>query len=391
MYEEIKKMDLSKSPTLLTKQEITHAIENVLQHIDINMKYFGDDFPRPNTNNGKYSKMDNTEWTTGFWTGILWLAYEYTHDSKYYKQAMRNVASFSNRIDKKIAVDNHDLGFMYTTSVVSDYKITGDEEAKRIGIKAADQLTKRYQEKGGFIQAWGKMDGNDNYRLIVDSLMNIPLLYWASSATEDPKYAHMADTHYDQVLKTIVRDNGSTFHTYYFDKETGKPLRGATRQGYSDDSSWARGQAWAVYGIPLHYKYRHTTSDFKTFNGVTNYFINRLPQDYVPYWDLIFGDGDDQPRDSSSGVIAICGIAEMLKYMPESYQNKFQYEMVLHKMLKSIIDNYANNNFIAGAPLLDHGVYSWHSGKGVDEGNLWGDYFYFESLIRFYKDWQIFW
>ena len=119
--------------------------------------------------------------------------------------------------------------------------------------------------------------------------------------------------------------------------------------------------------------------------------MNRLPADFIPYWDLIFNDGDNQPKDSSSGAIAICGIAEMLKNLPESFSYKQKYVILLHKMMRSLIDNYANKDLKPGAPLLDHGVYSWHSGKGVDEGNIWGDYFYFEALMRFYEDWKVFW
>lgn len=391
MYENLNDTKLLDSSNFVTKHQISNEIERVLKHININMDYFKDDFPTPATFNGKYKIMQNTEWTNGLWTGMLWLAYEYTADSKYRCLAEKNVESFENRITKKVSVDNHDLGFLFIPSVVSDYKITGNNNAKNIALKAAKQLTTRYHPEVGFIQAWGDMNSDDNYRLIIDSLMNIPLLYWAEDITGDHKFGQIADKHYANVLNTVIRKKGSTYHTYYFDKKSGLPLRGATHQGYSDNSSWTRGQAWAVYGIPLHYVYRHDKKDFKIFAGVTNYFINRLPKDYVPYWDLIFTDGDKQPRDSSSGAIVMCGILEMLKHLPEIFENKYNYVSVLHRMMKSMIRNYSNNDFSSGAPLLNHGVYSWHSGKGVDEGNLWGDYFYFESLIRFYEDWEIFW
>lgn len=391
LFEKLNTKQISKTFEFVTKEEVSEEIENVIKHIDLNMKYFKNQFPSPCTNKGKYQMIQNTDWTNGFWTGILWLAFEYTEDNKYLNFAKRNVVSFEKRIKNKIFVDHHDLGFLYIPSVVSDYKITDNIKAKNTALIAAKQLLTRFQKKGGFIQAWGDMDSNDNYRLIIDSLMNIPLLYWAEEVSGDKVFGKIADAHYEKVIKTSIRSNGSTFHTYYFNKKTGLPLRGATRQGYCDDSSWARGQAWAIYGIPLHYKYRHQNTDLVTFSGVVNYFINRLPNDYVPYWDLIFKDGDGQPKDSSSGAIAVCGLAEMLKSLPETFPNKQNYVLFLHKMMRSLITNYSNNNFSFGAPLLDHGVYSWHSNKGVDEGNIWGDYFYLEALIRFYKDWEIFW
>lgn len=392
MYEDLtRKNDNAIYEIFLTKKEIEKAIDLALKQIKLNIEYFDDLFPAPAATKGVYKRISNTEWTNGFWTGILWLAYQHTKEPGYKKIAEKNVTSFADRINKKVAVNHHDLGFLYSTSVVSEYKITGNKKAKEIALKAADCLLSRFQPNGRFIQAWGDLEDDKEYRLIIDSLMNIPLLYWAEQVTQNSKYGEVADQHYRNVINTVIRDNGSTYHTYFFDRKSGKPLKGMTKQGYSNDSSWARGQAWAVYGIPLHYKYRHNHKDFKIFTGVTNYFLNRLPADFIPYWDLIFNDGDNQPKDSSSGAIAICGIAEMLKNLPESFSYKQKYVILLHKMMRSLIDNYANKDLKPGAPLLDHGVYSWHSGKGVDEGNIWGDYFYFEALMRFYEDWKVFW
>lgn len=391
MYESLKEISKFDTGYFLNKEQIDSAIKQVLQHVKLNYKFFGKFYPSPAASNGIYKKITNTEWTNGFWTGILWLAFQYTKDPLYKRLAEKNVESFRDRIEKRISVNHHDLGFLYTTSTVSDFKITNNIKAKEISLKAADCLVSRFQPNGGFIQAWGNLDDRNEYRLIIDSLMNIPLLYWAEQVTGCSKYGKVADLHYRNVINTVIRDDGSTYHTFYFDRKSGLPIKGVTRQGYSDNSCWARGQAWAIYGIPLHYKYRHDKNDFKLFAGVANYFFNRLPDDYVPYWDLVFTEGNNQPRDSSSGAIAICGIAEMLKYLPETFDNKYKYVLLLHKMMKSLIDNYANANMQNGAPLLNHSVYSWHSGKGVDEGSIWGDYFYFEALMRFYEDWNVFW
>jgi Predicted unsaturated glucuronyl hydrolase involved in regulation of bacterial surface properties, and related proteins len=376
---------------LLNKKDVDEALNSAISQINKNIHYFGNEYPTPAANKNKYGVMDNTEWTNGFWTGLLWLAYEYTNDDKYLKVAKKDVKSFENRIDNKIAVNHHDLGFLYIPSTISDYKLTGDKEARYAGIKAADQLATRYQKKGGFIQAWGNVGDDDNYRLIIDALLNIPLFYWASEETGDDEYFKMAESHYKNAINTVIRDNGSTYHTYYFDSKTGKPLKGVTRQGYSDDSSWARGQAWAIYGIALHYHYTKNPDDINLFKKVTNYFLNKLPEDTVPFWDLIFSDGDDQARDSSAGAIAVCGIHEMLKYLPESDSDKELYRYAMHSILESLIKNYTYDEAKDGQPILDHSVYSWHSGKGVDEGNIWGDYFYMEALIRFQKDWNLYW
>lgn len=376
---------------LVDKDEINKALDSAIEQIRLNMEYFGDKYPGAAAKNDKFKITENDDWTNGFWPGEVWLAYEYTGDKNLLNYAMKDVDSFKNRIDKKIVVDHHDLGFLYIPSCVSAYQLTGSEEAKRAALEAADQLTTRFQKKGGFIQAWGKAGDDKNYRLIIDALLNIPLFYWATQQTDDDKYAKMAESHYQAAINTVIRDDGSTYHTYFFDEETGKPIKGVTHQGYSDDSSWARGQAWAIYGIPLHYYYTKDEGDIELFKKVVNYFLNKLPKDSVPYWDLIFGDGDDQPRDSSAASIAICGIHEMLKYIPETDPDKELYKYAMHTMMKSLIKNYTYKELKAGQPIVNHSVYSWHSGKGVDEGNTWGDYFYMEALIRFQKDWQLYW
>lgn len=389
--EEIAKKDEFLKTKLLTRAEVKNAIDLVIKQIDANMEYFKDKFPSSATKNNEYGIIENIEWTDGFWTGLLWLAYEYTGDEKYRELADKNVASFKNRVEKDIELDHHDLGFLYSLATVSGYKLTGSDDAREASIKAANKLISRYQEKGEFIQAWGELGSKDHYRFIIDCLLNIPLLYWASDEIGDAKYRNIANKHFVTSCNNVIRDDASAFHTFYMDNETGKPLRGVTRQGYSDDSAWARGQAWGVYGIPLNYRYTRNESCFNLYEGMTNYFLNRLPKDNVCYWDLIFNDSDDHSKDSSAAAIAVCGMHEMNKYLPEVDENKEVYKYAMHNILRSLIENYMNPEIEPGKPVLLHGVYSWHSGKGVDEGNIWGDYFFLEALIRFYKDWNLYW
>jgi unsaturated chondroitin disaccharide hydrolase len=355
------------------------------------MEYFGTKFPWSATKGLKYPIIENIEWTDGFWTGLLWLCYEYTGDEAFRVRAEQNIDSFLHRVENRIELDHHDLGFLYSISCVAGYKLTGSEKGKRAGILAADKLMERYNERDKFIQAWGAVGAKDNYRLIIDCFMNIPLLYWATQITGDTKYAEAADNHYVKAANHVIRDDASAFHTFYFDAETGAPVRGATRQGYNDDSAWARGQTWGIYGIPLNYIQNHNPASINLYEGMTNYFLNRLPEDDVPYWDLIFGDGSGHSRDSSSGAIAVCGMLEMGKYLPELHPEKETYKYACHRILRSLINNYQGDKVEPGNPILYHGVYSWHSGKGVDEGNIWGDFYYMEALMRMWKDWNLYW
>ena len=375
----------------LTLDEVKEAFEECLKQVDMNMEYFGEKFPWSATKGLKYPIIENIEWTDGFWTGMLWLAYEYTNDEKYRKLADKNVQSFLNRVEKNIELDHHDLGFLYTLSCVSAYKITGNKDAKRAAILAAEKLLTRWQEKGQFLQAWGPYNSKEHYRFIIDCMLNIPLLYWASEETGDSKYKDIAHRHFETSCKYVIRDDASAFHTFYMDPETGEPSHGATRQGYNDDSSWARGQAWGIYGIPLNIRYTKQTEYTDLYKGMTNYFLNRLPEDDICFWDLIFNDGDDQSRDSSAAAIAACGMMEMDKYLEENDTDKETYKFAVDAILRSLINNYTNNDHQPGNPILYHGVYSWHSGKGVDEGNIWGDYYYMEALMRKLKEWEPYW
>lgn len=378
-----------------TDQEIKEALKNSIVQVETDLESFTHKFKINGTTNNFYTPEDNVSWTSGFWTGQIWMAYEITDDEKFKKAGEIHVDSFLNRIENKIDTNNHDMGFLYSLSCVAAYKLTGFEKAKKAAILAADNLISRYQLDGKFIQAWGSVGADDNYRLIIDCLLNLPILYWASEVTGDDKYAKIAKQHIDTSLKVIMREDYSTYHTYYFEKGTGKPLYGETRQGYSNDSAWSRGQAWGVYGTALSYMYTKNPEYIDKFYKITDFFIENLPKDLVPYWDFKFNDGSDEPKDSSAAVIAICGMLEMSKYLTEEKAD--YYKDVALKILKSIIDHYAvSEPSISNGQLL-HGVYARKSpfnpcnNRNVDECNPWGDYYYMEALIRLTKDWELYW
>ena len=265
-------------------------------------------------------------------------------------------------------------------------------QARLAALKAADQLASRYHEKGEFIQAWGNIGSDSNYRLIVDCLMNISLLHWASEVTGDPKYADIAWKHYQTTISVSYREDGSTYHTYYFDYETGEPLRGVTHQGANDESTWSRGQAWGMYGPLLTYIYKKDDSAIETFKAATQYYLNYLPEDYIVYWDLSFTDGSDEPRDSSSAAIALCAMLEGIKHMDEDDPMMDVCRKACVNIMNSLIDNYTTRNLSKANGLLLHGTYSKPDNLGVDEMTIWGDYFYMEALHRMLDPaWELYW
>lgn len=382
--EEIKDKKELLDKSLLSIEQIKIGLDRIIKNIDDNLDRYTNKFPSACTTNLKYRVKDNDDWTNGFWTGMLWMAYEYTGDEKYRKVADIHTKNFRERYEKDYVLNHHDLGFLYSLSAVADYKITESEEARELGLKTANKLKERYQSKGKFIQAWGDLNDEKEYRLIIDCFLNLPLLYWAYEETLDKSFLDVANNHFKTAITNVIREDSSTYHTYYFDKNTGEAVKGVTHQGFKNDSCWARGQAWAILGLPINYKYNKNEYSEEIFKGVTNYYLNRLPEDLIPYWDLIFKAEDKEPRDSSSAVIAACGIFEMNKLFKD-YENKEVYTRSAHEMLRSLINNYMTVNEESDGILM-HGVYSWQHNKGIDECNLWGDYFFMEALMRLYKE-----
>lgn len=379
----------------ITEKEMKQALDFCCRQILHVLPEFTDKFQQAYSENGFYPPVDNTDWTTGFWTGEIWLAWEHSGDPRLKRAGEVQVHDFLERINKKIVVDHHDMGFLYSPSCVAAYKLTGSQEGREAAIKAADQLISRYHPVGEFIQAWGPMNAPENYRLIIDCLLNLPLLYWASDETGDDRYRETAEKHIHTAVANVIREDYSTWHTFFFNMETGAPDHGATCQGYRDGSAWARGQAWGVYGLALAYKYTKREDYIELFRHVTEYFLTHLPKDLVPYWDLEFTDGDDQPRDSSSASIAVCGMLEMSKYLEA--EEAEHYRRIASRIMKSLYDNYAVKDMETSNGLVLHSTYSNHSPYntcnhcGVDECNAWGDYFYMEALTRMSREWELYW
>ncbi|MCD8105587.1 MAG: glycoside hydrolase family 88 protein [Lachnospiraceae bacterium] len=389
------KDSMFKDRRQITDEEAWLALDFAVEQVGGNLPLYTDRCQNHSSVNGIYPACENVQWTCGFWPGEIWLAWEHTccgrksghndseagrtaaekspaehcaghkgssqeyrgaerlgdeggsadseqaqaavHAEKFRAAAMKLVESFEHRIEKKIEVDHHDMGFLYTPSCVAAWKLTGDERAKNAAILAADQLMTRFQKKGEFFQAWGKLGEPGTYRYIIDCLMNLPLLYWASETTGDPRYQEAARRHITTCMRYSFRADGSTYHTFFMNQD-GTPSHGETCQGYKDDSFWARGQAWGVYGSVLSYRYDPKPEYLDIFHRALDFYLSRLPEDLVPYWDMVFSDGSGEPRDSSSAAIVVCGLLEARRYLPEEEAQKC--EVLARQMLYSLTKNY---------------------------------------------------
>ncbi|MEV6343078.1 glycoside hydrolase family 88 protein [Actinoplanes sp. NPDC051851] len=396
------------------------AVSAALRTIDVNLSVLGDRYPGDTTVEERYRLRpaaagqpvgSNVGWTASFWPGMLWLAYDLTGEERYLTAATGHIADFAERIDRRIDIETHDLGFLYILSCVVGFRRTGEKQARQAALTAADRLMDRVLEPAGIIQAWGDLSNPaQRGRTIIDSLMNTPLLFWASRESGDGRYADAARRHIAQLRDHILRPDGTTYHTFYWDPVTGEPLRGETEQGHADDSCWARGQAWGIYGFTLNHRHTGDPTLLTAARRCADHFLASLPDDHVPYWDLAL---TDEERDSSAAAIAVCGLLELADALDGTEAggggngsggngsgeaggggngsgeaggggngSGDHYRTAAGRILASLISGYAT----AGQPrfdaLLRHGVYDKPKNVGVDEGTLWGDYFYLEALTR---------
>ena len=381
---------MTLAPALAT--ELAPAVDAALATVRRNIQAFGPGYPDDTTHDGFYALRPatpefpegaNRGWTTSFWPGMQWLAYELSGDEAFRAAGESHVADFERRVTSGEDLQTHDLGFLYTLSCVAPWRLTGDERACAAALSAAEHLMTRFLEPAGILQAWGDLDEPaQRGRTIIDSLMNTPLLTWAGERTGDPRYADAVRRHTAQVARHNLRDDDSTFHTFYWDPVTGEPLRGGTEQGAGDDSCWARGQAWGIYGFALNHTATGDPELLRAARRCADFFLAHLPEDGVAYWDLVYRDGADAPRDSSSAAIAVCGLHELAAIEPDRVRAA-RYAQAASAMLRTLVERYTPSaEGVASDALLLHSVYDAPKGVGVDEGSLWGDYFYLEALTR---------
>lgn len=374
-----------------TPAGVDRLIAAVLARIDRTLPQFVDLFPAPASEDGIYAPIDNVEWTNGFWTGMLWLAWELSGKPVYRETAERHVLSFADRIERRINVDHHDLGFLYSLSACVAYRLTGSKIGLETGVSAARLLLDRFDPVANVIQAWGDMrDPAQRGRMIIDCNLNLPLLYWATEQTGERQFAEAADRHLAQAGKLLVRPDASTFHTFYVDTRSGKPLHGSTHQGFSDSSCWARGQAWGIYGFALGWRHTGDADLAALAAKLANYFLNRLPADGICCWDLVFTDDHETPRDSSAAAIAACGLLELANALPLSDLARNTYASWAWHIVRTLGDSYLAPIEGSNAVLL-HAVYHMPNKAGIDEACIWGDYFYLEALMRLRRVWSPYW
>ena len=341
-------------------------------------------FPYTVDENGNYipylNCQDTQWWCNGFWGGILWLAWQESGKECYRELAIRCEEALDQSF---LDFHNlcHDVGFMWLLTAVAHYKVDGDEKAKIRGIHAATILAGRFQCQGEFLQAW---NGEKNIgATIIDSMMNLPLLYWASRETKDPRFQMIADRHAATIMREFVRTDGSVNHIVTFDPITGEALNNPAGQGYASGSSWSRGQAWAIYGFAISYLYTGKQEYLNVAKKVAHYFIANLSEDGVPAVDF---RAPKEPvlKDTTAGAIAACGLIEIMKHVDQN--EKSLYENAVDRLLHGLEKNC--DFTMERQSILQNGTerYSAQEGyPGVHISIIYGDYYLMGALLKLKK------
>lgn len=395
-------MNMQRAPkTVLQTGCLQDAQAQALAQVENHAAGFGVYFPDDTTRGNVYplrqepggSAGANVGWTTGFWTGLGWLAYELSGRDVFRDWAHSHYPGFAERMARKTDLDHHDLGFLYGPTSVAAYRITGDPRERALALQAADVLQGRFLPRAGVFQAWGRM-GEDNARrdrgrVIIDTLMNLPLLHWASRQTGDVRYTEAARRHIARTRELLVRDDGSSAHSCHVDLLTGERLSVTTVQGHAHDSCWARGQAWGIYGFALNHRDAPDIGLLDAAQAMADHLLAHMPDDGVCQWDLTLARDGSVQRDSSASSIAVCGLLELARQLPPG-ERRARYEQAALHMLHGLART-CTAPVRPGGGLLRHGVYSLPEGRGVDEANLWGDYYYLEALARVHIGWRSYW
>lgn len=294
--------------------------------------------PYTTDENGKYNDKfldDVCWWTNGFWPGMMWLMYDATKNEEY-RLTAENAEELLDKAFEVYDGLHHDVGFMWHLSSGANYRLTGNRASYVRNMMAANILAARYNLKGGYIRAW---NGDRIGYAIIDCMMNIPLLYWASKETGDDRYKYIAMSHADKTLKNHIREDGSVHHIVNYNPENGEIIDFKSGQGYAVGSSWSRGQSWGLYGFTLSYMHTKDERYLDTAKKIANYFVASCSDDWLPKSDF---RSPKEPvlYDASAGLIAACGLIELSRVVPENEKDLY-YNAALN-FIKAIVDNFAD-------------------------------------------------
>ena len=316
-------------------------------------------------------------WTNGFWSGLMWLLY---HDTKkdLYLEAARYTEHMLEKCFEGFYLLHHDVGFMYMMSAVADYRLTGNEDSRRVGIHAANLLAGRFNPVGRFLRAWNDWENDDTRGwAIIDCMMNLSILYWAYEESKDPRFKHIATMHADTTLKAFIRGDGSVNHIVEFDPETGDMIKSHGGQGVKEGSSWTRGHAWAIYGFVISYLHTKNQEYLDGAKRVAHYCIANIPEDGIIPID--FRQPEEPAYEDSCGAcIMASGLLELSECVAPSEKNL--YRNVAVKILKALYEK--RTNFGEDCDAIVQNCSAAYHGDAHHMTMNYADYFFVEAIYK---------
>lgn len=323
------------------------------------------------------------DWTSGFWPGTLWYLYEYTGDEKWKREADKYTRYLTPL--SQAPADNHDLGFMIYCSFGNGYRLTRDQEYKEVILRTSDTLTALYNPVVGTMLSWPEMVKKMNWphNTIIDNMMNLEMLFWASRNGGSDTLYDIAVKHAETTMRNHFREDYTVYHVIVYDTLSGKKIKGVTHQGYADESLWARGQAWAIYGYTMTYRETGEAKFLDFAQKVTDVYLQRLPEDMIPFWDLDAPGIPNEPRDASAAAITASALIELSTYLEDPVKAR-HYRQSAEKMIRELSTNdYKSND--ENAAFLLHSTGHLPNGSEIDASIIYADYYYLEALLRLKK------
>lgn len=389
------RLNLYQPPTQHHDQ-FSAALHRVLTKIRRLIPVFGLRNPRisePGT--WSYAFCTEDEWVASFWTGQLWLAYALTGDPVFRNSATMRRPYFQ-RVLEHPEWHDHDLGFLFSLSSVAEWKLTGDERAREMALRAADFLAARWRQPMPFVMCWNPMrrDNSDFSArkvgtLNIDSMQGMALLYWAGQESGQSSFREIADMHQNTCMKYLVREDYSSYHAYEFDPRTGKPMRGYTHQGYADESCWSRGQSWAIHGLAQAYLYTGNNAYRGMALRMADYVAEHLPEDGVPLWDYALPDDETPYKDTSAAATTAAGLYTLAQcFGPGAEADRVT--ALGDRMLLGLVTRYDIAGYGAAQGHLKEGAAFVSEGR-ADNLLPYGDYYYVEALMRALGHTDFFW
>ncbi len=359
------------------EKEYKLAIEKIRR----NSEKIGATFPHVGIGaNGEFNNEPIHFWTNGFWGGLLWLAYRETHDSKLLEIAYDIEEKLDEPLNDFIHM-HHDVGFIWIPTALQHYLNTGSEKSRVRALKAASILAGRFNPKGNYIRAWNEdILKNSAGIVIIDCMMNIPLLYWASKETGDPRFKHIAMSHADTVLNKVIRPDNTVPHLVRFNENTGEKIECLGGQGKDANSVWSRGQAWAIYGMAISYRETGKKEYFDAAKAIAKKYMSSLPDNKIPYWDFCSDEKDKFAKDSSSASCTASGLLEIASLCDDEKEKQLYTDYAIELIDALIKECACFDDSIQG--ILKNGTVSYPNNKHVNVPIIYGDFYFIEALDK---------